>query len=180
MSKNKSIGLDVKQIGDLIKSLNTLSKTLKEMPTEITNEIGVLGLEKLNEKYSQRKQDANITDINTSVRPSENRCDILAQGRDVIYEEFGTGDEGKGNPHPDKSKYNLNDYNSGKYIRNANESSAQHGITGGKYWTYEKDGEIKYTQGVPSGKEMFETSNYLKETIPDVLKKKASDVLSKV
>lgn len=180
MSKNKKIGLDIKQIGDLIKSLNNLSKTFKEMPTEITNEIGVLGLEKLNEKYSQRKQDANITDINTSIRPSENRCDILAQGKDVVYEEFGTGDEGRKNPHPDKSKYNLNDYNSGKYIRDANEKSAQHGITDGKYWTYKKDGEIKYTQGVPSGKEMFETSNYLKETIPDVLKKKASDVLSKV
>lgn len=180
MSKNKSIGLDIKQIGDLIKSLNTLSKTLEKMPNELVNELGVLGLEKLNEKYSQRKQDENITDINTSIKPSENRCDILSQGKDVIYEEFGTGDEGKGNPHPDKSKYNLNDYNSGKYIRNANESSSQHGITDGKYWTYKKDGDIKYTQGVPSGKEMFETSNYLKETIPDVLKKKASDVLSKV
>lgn len=180
MSKNKSIGLDIKQIGDLIKSLNTLSKTLEKMPNELVNELGALGLEKLNEKYSQRKQDENITDINTSVKPSENRCDILSQGKDVIYEEFGTGDEGKGNPHPDKSKYNLNDYNSGKYIRNANEKSAQHGITDGKYWTYKKDGDIKYTQGVPSGKEMFETSNYLKETIPDVLKKKASDVLSKV
>lgn len=180
MSKNKSIGLDIKQIGDLIKSLNALSKTLEKMPNELVNELGVLGLEKLNEKYSQRKQDENITDINTSIKPSENRCDILSQGKDVIYEEFGTGDEGKGNPHPDKSKYNLNDYNSGKYIRNANESSAQHGITDGKYWTYKKDGDIKYTQGVPSGKEMFETSNYLKETIPDVLKKKASDVLSKV
>ena len=180
MSKNKSIGLDIKQIGDLIKSLNTLSKTLEKMPNELVNELGALGLEKLNEKYSQRKQDENITDINTSIKPSENRCNILSQGKDVIYEEFGTGDKGKGNPHPDKSKYNLNDYNSGKYIRNANESSAQHGITDGKYWTYKKDGDIKYTQGVPSGKEMFETSNYWKETIPDVLKKKASDVLSKV
>ena len=180
MSKNKSIGLDIKQIGDLIKSLNTLSKTLEKMPNELVNELGVLGLEKLNEKYSQRKQDESITDINTSIKPSENRCDILSQGKDVIYEEFGTGDKGESDPHPDKSKYNLNDYNSGKYIRNANESSAQHGITDGKYWTYKKDGDIKYTQGVPSGKEMFETSNYLKETIPDVLKKKASDVLSKV
>ena len=56
MSKNKSIGLDIKQIGDLIKSLNTLSKTLEKMPNELVNELGVLGLEKLNEKYSQRKQ----------------------------------------------------------------------------------------------------------------------------
>lgn len=180
MSKNKSIGLDIKQIGDLIKSLNTLSKTLEKMPNELVNELGVLGLEKLNEKYSQRKQDENITDINTSIKSSENRCDILSQGKDVIYEEFGTGDKGKDDPHPDKSKYNLNDYNSGKYIRNANEHSAKHGITSGKYWTYKKNGEVNYTQGVPSGKEMFETSNYLKETIPDVLKKKASDVLSKV
>ncbi len=180
MSKTKNIGLDVKQINGLIKSLRELSKTLEKMPNELVNELGVLGLEKLNEKYSQRKQDENITDINTSIKPSENRCDILAQGKDVIYEEFGTGDKGKSDPHPDKSKYNLNDYNSGKYIRNANEKSAQHGITDGKYWTYKKDGDIKYTQGVPSGKEMFETSNYLKDKIPDILKEKASDVLSKV
>ena len=182
MSKNKSIGLDIKQIGDLIKSLNALSKTLEKMPNELVNELGALGLDKLNEKYSQRKQDENITDISTSIKPSENRCDILSQGKDVIYEEFGTGDEGSKDGHPWKWQMpvKLNPYNSGKYIRNANESSAQHGITDGKYWTYKKDGDIKYTQGVPSGKEMFETSNYLKETIPDVLKKKASDVLSKV
>lgn len=177
---NKKIGLDIKQIDNLIKSLNNLSKTLKKMPTEVTNEIGELGLEILNEKYSQRKQDANITDINTSIKSSENRCDILSQGKDVIYEEFGTGDKGKDDPHPDKSKYNLNDYNSGKYIRNANEHSAEHGITSGKYWTYKKNGEVNYTQGVPSGKEMFNTSKELKEIIPKVLQEKASDVLSKV
>lgn len=177
---NKTIGLDIKQIDNLIKSLNNLSKTLKKLPTEITNEIGELGLEILNEKYSQRKQDENITDINTSIKTSENRCDILSQGKDVVYEEFGTGDKGKGNPHPDKSKYNLNDYNSGKYIRNANEHSAKHGITSGKYWTYKKNGEVNYTQGVPSGKEMFNTSKELKEIIPKVLQEKASDVLSKV
>lgn len=180
MSKNKKIGLDIRQIDDLMKRLTDLSKDLKKMPNEIVNELGEIGLDKLNEKYSQRKKDANITDINTSIRPSENRCDILSQGKDVIYEEFGTGDEGSKDPHPDKSRYNLNDYNSGKYIRDANERSAEHGITSGKYWTYEKNGTIYYTQGVPSGKEMFDTSNYLRNTIPDVLRKKASDVLSKV
>lgn len=186
MSKNKSIGLDVKQIGDLIKSLNTLSKTLEKMPNELVNELGALGLEKLNEKYSQRKQDENITDINTFIKTSENRCDILSQGKDVVYEEFGTGDKGEADPHPDiKSSYHLNKYNSGKYIRSSDnlsdEKAEEEGITKpGKYWTYKKDGDIKYTQGVPSGKEMFETSKYLKETIPDVLKKKRSDVLSKV
>lgn len=177
---NKKIGLDIKQIDNLIKSLNNLSKTLKKMPTEVTNKIGELGLEILNEKYSQRKQDVNITDIHTSLRPGDNKCDILSQGKDVVYEEFGTGDEGTRDPHPDKSKYNLNDYNSGKYIRNANEHSAEHGITSGKYWTYKKNGEVNYTQGVPSGKEMFNTSKELKELIPKVLQEKASDVLSKV
>ena len=180
MSKIKKINIDNRDINDLIKSLTKLSNDINELPKEISKEIAEIGLVKLNDFYGSKVDDPNITDIQTSIGQTATGYQIISKGRDVIYEEFGTGDKGKGNPHPDKSKYNLNDYNSGKYIRNANESSAQHGITDGKYWTYKKDGDIKYTQGVPSGKEMFETSNYLKETIPDVLKKKASDVLSKV
>ena len=96
--------------------------------------------------------------------------ELYAYGKDVVYEEFGTGDRGEQNQHPVKSRYNLNDYNSGRTIRKVDdvpEGSPEKedldtiGISSGKYWTYNKDGTVYYTQGVPSGQEMWKTRNYL-------------------
>ena len=44
-----------------------------------------------------------------------------------------------------------------------------------------KDGVPTPTQGIPAGKQMFDTSNYLRSgVIKTIMKEKASDVLSKV
>lgn len=79
-----------------------------------------------------------------------NGYEIRIVGSQVIYDEFGTGDEGLANPHPNKSKFGLRPYNSGKYIRRNRQTNR-------KYWTFISpvDWEIAYSSGVPSGQFVF-------------------------
>ncbi len=184
MSKIKKINIDNRDINDLIKSLTKLSNDINELPKEISKEIAEIGLVKLNDFYGSKVDDPNITDIQTSIRETATGYQIISKGRDVIYEEFGTGDKGQQTPHKEKSKYGLKPYNDGVYIRDVNpnnEKLISQGITSGKYWTYKKDGKVYYTQGVPAGMEMFKTSNYLRDKgIKQILDKKVGEVLSKV
>lgn len=189
MKKNKNFNLNTNSISSLISDLENLSKNIDDMSKQITDDVSKLGFNKLCSEYGHRVKDANIIDINVIREPTSNGYRIMSQGRDVIYEEFGTGDKGEQSPHPDKSKYNLNDYNSGSFILDVDDAHnqdylgilAQNGITSGKYWIYRKGGKKHLTQGVPAGMEMYKTGKYLRnEGVSRIMKKKASDVLSKV
>lgn len=177
--------VDTKEIGRMINSLNTLSSNINKLKTEIPKEIAEEGLKHLNSLYAKKPSTNDTDDINTSIQEYDGGCNIISQGKDVLYEEFGTGDVGKQSPHENKDKMSgLKGYNTGPTIRPFNPNNPAlkaHGITSGKYWTYEKDGEIQYTQGIPAGKQMFDTSDYLRSgVIKTIMKEKASDVLSKV
>lgn len=172
MVKVKSIGIDVGDINSLIKDLKKLSQNVKRLPDEVCREIAELGKEFLDDEYSQAQTDQTIdvSTINTNVLKVENGYQIQASGKDVLYEEFGTGEYGKALPHPEKEKYNLNDYNSGPIVSTHINKYGRH------YWFYKG-----YSEGNPSGAEMYNTATFLKNKgIKDVLEKKASDVLSKV
>lgn len=187
MSKKISMSLDVGDINNVIKQLQKLSADLKKLGNVVTKEIAEQGLSYLNNEYSNIT-DQNIKDIKTSVEKKANGYNIVAKGEDVFYEEFGTGDEGESvgsSPvvQEVRSRFSLNDYNSGEQIRNANDKSAKHGIVSGKYWTYKSNDseEIIYTQGVKPGLDVYNTSCFLKnKAIKNVLKEKGGDVLSKL
>ena len=185
MTNNKDITLDSNKINNVISSLTSLSKLLSESEETIAKEVAIDGLNVLNGFYS-KSFDENIEPPNTYIQKNQNGYSIVAHGDDVVYEEFGTGDEGANDPHPDKAKYRLNEYNSGRYIRDSDrlsdDKAKEKGITKpGNYWTYSKNGNIIYTQGVPSGKELYNTIQYLrKDGINAVLDKKVRNVISKL
>lgn len=175
------MSLNSKDLDNLISKLETLNKDIKKLPNKLSEEIAIEGFRELNRNYSLTPYDDNIQDVSTSVESSGNKASIIAQGRDVIYAEFGTGDKGEQNPHPDKSKYDLNAYNSGETIRYADDFSSFYGITSGNYWTYRRDGQFHITQGVPSGKQFFNTSKYLRDKgVREVEKRLVGDLLSKI
>lgn len=182
MTNNKDITLDSNKINNVISSLTSLSRLLSESEETIAKEVAIDGLNVLNGFYS-KSFDENIEPPNTYIQKNQNGYSIVAHGDDVVYEEFGTGDEGANDAHPWKGQtdFPLNAYNSGEHIREAGTSSAAHGITSGNYWTYSKNGNIIYTQGVPSGKELYNTIQYLhKDGINAVLDKKVRNVISKL
>lgn len=184
MNRVKKIQISSNDINELISGLETLSSEIKQMSMDIPLQVAHQGLTYLDKQYANTPDDENITDITTSVGKTANGYAILSSGYDVIYAEFGTGDEGQNRPHKEKSKYGLKGYNTGEHIREVSESNeklASKGITSGKYWTYEKDGKIIYTQGIPAGMQMFNTSNELRSNIiKKVLEEKGRDAISKV
>ena len=184
MNRVKKIQISSNDINELISGLKTLSNDIEQMRSDIPLQVAHQGLTYLDKQYANTPDDENITDITTSVGKTIDGYAILSSGYDVLYAEFGTGDEGQAKPHKEKSKYGLKGYNTGKHIRSVsegNEKLASKGITSGKYWTYEKDGKIIYTQGIPAGMQMFNTSNELRSNIiKKVLEEKGRDAISKV
>ena len=179
------ITVDVSDIKDIVNGLknlyNNIDKEAESMLREITNS----GKDYLDKQYNNTLgSDPNITDIDTRIDKTGKGYSLVSFGKDVIYEEFGTGDEGETHPHPVKSNYNLRDYNSGSFIIDVADVHnqefldilAQNGITSGKFWSYTKNG-AHLTQGVPSGQEMWKTRNYLiGEKIPEIVKEKGADI----
>lgn len=183
-----NINIGSTDVDKLIKALNNLQKDLQLHADNIAKDVSEKGLKYLDRQYmsSANRNDPNIDidSIRTNVEKTNNGYRIIAKGRDVIYEEFGTGDEGQKHQHPRKSSYTLDAYNSGKYIRSVNpdnETLKSKGITTGKYWTYKQNGTTMYTQGVRAGKEMWNTRNYItsKKFINEVVRKRGKEISDK-
>lgn len=97
---------------------------------------------------------------------------ISLEGESALYDEFGTGEEGLMDPHPLKSKFGLNPYNSGPFVStHINHENGKH------FWFYtpmagqsyfESTG---YTEGIPSGKQMYNTLQYIRSIKNDIINK---------
>ena len=70
---------------------------------------------------------------------------VRVGGEQLLYDEFGTGDEGEKHPHPQKNKYGLNPYNSGEHIVHSNN---------GNYWHYHNT----KTKGMKAGRFVYDAS----------------------
>jgi len=183
-----NVEIDETNVKSVINAFEDMLNNLDSFIDDAMKEIVSKGNTFLDAQYVSRVKDPNITDISTDWRKNDNEYVIEATGKDVIYEEFGTGDRGEESPHPNKSKYDLNDYNSGTFIMSVEDIGNQdlldllksEGITSGKYWKYHKNGQTYLTQGVPAGQEMWDTRNYLiKEVIPKIGKKRGKELCEK-
>lgn len=171
MSKVKKVNLDTKELATLIKSLKTFSSDLKKLPKDITKDIAEIGQEFLENEYANTKTDQtiDIDTISTEVIETNNGYSIVASGQELLYAEFGTGEYGAEDPHPRKSEFGLNAYNSGPTIK-VNTKTGRH------FWWYQG-----YSEGNPSGKQVFNTSKFLKDNVvKKVMKEKVGEVISKV
>ena len=173
MNKVKKVNLDVNELSSLIKSLRTLSTDLNDLPKKITKEIADIGQDFLEDQYANTRTDhtIDIDTISTEVVEKSNGYQIVASGEELLYAEFGTGEEGADDGHPWKYDFPLNPYNSGPYVSTHINKNGRH------YWIYNGT----YSEGNPSGKQMFNTSKYLKDNVvKKVMKEKVGEVLSKV
>ena len=183
-----NIEVDETDIKNIIKAFQDIVNNIDKEMNDTLKEIVTKGETYLDAQYVSRVKDPNISDISTSWKNKGDIFELISSGKDVIYEEFGTGDRGEESPHTEKeqfeNKYGLKKYNSGPYIRNVNDYDEnsyiyddlqEMGIVSGKFWRYKKPGNdtLYYTQGVPAGQEMWDTRNYLiNNVIPKVISKR--------
>lgn len=172
MIKRKNIALDTKEINNLIADLELIKENLEKAQRDIPKEVATIGKRYLDMQYQSMINDVSIEGkIETSVKSYKNGCSLVASGDDVVYIEFGTGEEGAKDGHPEKMDFRLNPYNSGPIVSTHVNKNGEH------YWFYKG----QYTQGIPSGKQMYNTRLYLEnQVVKKVIKEKASDVLSKI
>lgn len=208
------VTVNLSDIDKLIGALEQLKSDIKTISVETSKEVAEEGLKYLSKQYSKLYQDDNLTDIKTSIKKTEKGYSIVASGNDVMYAEFGTGDKGENDSHPDKSKYNLNPYNSGGTIMSTNDIKNPEVISilrnkgiSGNFWYYNEHNsgrksssvplsdeqkqnranylvkhhnEVHITQGVPAGKQMFNTMNKLRnDIIPKVVRKRGKEINDK-
>lgn len=185
MNKNIEVKLTPSGIEKAIRELNSLKKKVDDLPYLLTQEIANDAANFLKEQYANRPYslvnntyNAKAKSIdppetpNIDIIPTQYGHQIVATGKDILYDEFGTGEVGKSTATGDFLKYrgqfNLNDYNSGKFVsKNINQY-------GRHYWFYNGN----YTEGIPAGKQVFNTRNYiLNEGIKKATKKVMGDLL---
>lgn len=182
MKKILKVKLSPSSINQLKQKMQTLQKDLEKIDEEIVEELAEFTLEKIKQNYDSTPFKDGNEDVSFFKRGSEKQKTVGVMGSQVLYNEFGTGTEGQKSPHPEKSRFNLKGYNTGKTIRKAgvNTSPKTGVLLGELYWTYQKDGETIYTQGIPAGKQVFNASESLRREKNKIVKKKVSDKLSKL
>ena len=104
---------------------------------------------------------------------------LYLKGKNAVYDEFGTGTQGESNPHPMKGNFDLNPYNSGPYIFYNQFASAYQWyyrpMAGKPYFT-----ESGLTEGIPSGKQMYNTLQHIYSIKRDITKKHLDEAMDEL
>lgn len=170
-------------VNDFIKKLRFFESDMKDASIAIVNELvdeGQVIAEELNAAAPKSgKVDNDIIPVHSKVSiKGKARGSITMQGENAVYDEFGTGDQGAENPHPVKSKFGLNPYNSGPMI-------FYNQFAGRNQWYYRPMAGEPYftkhgaTEGIPAGKQMYTTAKELKKKKNKIAKGIVKEYLAK-
>lgn len=168
--------LGVFDIKDTVEDLKFLKNNIKTASEDIVEKLVSAGYE----EASITNASAPQSGIEPSVviqRITENRNKgyVALVGRNAVYDEFGTGEEGARRPHPKKDEASrpLNPYNSGPAIKIDK--------NGHYYWMYGPMAsrpyftETGYTNGIPAGKQIYNADMYIRKIKNDVIKEKLNE-----
>lgn len=152
--------LGKKELEKMKQKIDSWSIAMEDFAEGVVKDLTEFGVEKMEEIYSTYPLKGNEPlQFYISGTPLDKKVNMA--GKQAIYNEFGTGTEGQLNPHPIKSSFSLNDYNSGPTIRKAkpNSRAVEEGIPEGDlYWTYiDSSGKKQYTQGTPAQREVYDS-----------------------
>lgn len=166
-------------VTNLINQLEYLSDTIDTTSGLIVDKLVAKGIAKaveLNAAAPKSGTEDNI--IRGEYAKDKAAGSIIMEGPNAVYDEFGTGEEGAADPHPIKGQFGLNPYNSGPFV-----STHINPETGRHYWYYPPMSgrpyynDNGYTEGIPSGKQMYNTLRYIQSEKNNVIKKELEDAL---
>ena len=168
------------KVDDLKKRFEGLSKDLKvTVPGRIVDDICDAGVDKANELNDDAPRSGvdGVTIKKQKDKGVDNHGLIVMSGNDAVYDEFGTGEEGASDPHPMKSEFGLNPYNSGPFVSTHIDDNGRH------YWFYSDMEGMPYfyegglTYGIPSGKQMYNTLQYVRQIKGEIISKHINESL---
>lgn len=182
--KNIKIGLSSKELDGLIDKLNKLKKGLDKADKNIVKEMAQFAKDEVSTNLAETPyRDGNDESV-AFLEINGKKAKAGMRGKQVAYNEFGTGTMGEQSPHPEKSNFGLRDYNTGKTIRKNKKSNSDATAEGipinGMYWTYNYNGQKKYTQGIPAGKQVYKASEKLRTQKEKIIKQEVGEVISKL
>lgn len=181
------VGLSESNISSLRKKINSIPDSLTDASYKIVAELATTGEKaaKVLDANAPKSGKTSNTFSGTKPKLQENRvtAKVIMTGVNAVYEEFGTGEEGASDGHPLKwqtaSGTRLNPYNSGPTIK-VNPSTGRH------YWFHKPMagetyyGSTGYTEGIPSGKQMYNTLKYLNAIKHRVTVKHVNDTIQEI
>lgn len=167
-------------ISEAIQKVETLKSQLAEANEDIVFELVRMGHDYAVVMNNAAPQTGlQKSSVVGKVTESGKKGYIALQGPNAIYDEFGTGEEGATDPHPRKNEFPLNPYNSGPFVStHVNPKNGRH------YWYYPPMAgkpfykePYGYAEGVPSGKQMYYTAQYIRDNTKKVVQEKLSDAI---
>ena len=126
--KTIKVKLSNQGLNDLLQKVNNLKNGLKEAETKIVEKMADYTLEQIQNNFSSTTYKDGNDDVAFFKRGTDNKKTVGAMGTQVLYDEFGTGEEGAKDGHEMKGDFRLKPYNSGKTIRpnnNPNSTASQ-------------------------------------------------------
>lgn len=173
------VSTSIERIDKTIENINNLRDEITDiLPDDIVNAIVREG-QIIANGYNRSAPKSGLVDNYTGkIQSKEGAGAIIMSGPNVIYDEFGTGEEGASQPHPLKNYYDLNPYNSGPFIfynELAGRYQWRYGPMAGKpYFT-----NTGLTSGIPAGKMMYNTANDIRKIKNDIAAKKINKAIKK-
>ena len=175
MSKETHITLKFNNIKQTIKQVKDYKEDLDRRIDRYMNKLGKLGVAyaKASVPSGLLDYDGNDpltgADIYYDYDSKTKKLQIIAQGMPCLWVEYGTGDMGRADPHPDiQDSYAYKrvgywEYPISESLYRLREAA---GLPGG--YAPNKGYYVAVTKGMPSTPYMYNTAQYLKEHMKDI------------
>lgn len=159
MSKKIKIGLSVREIEQLEKSVQEHKKWLQNRSKVLLERLAQLGATNISLRFS-RAVYSGKKDFSVSVKPFKNGYKVIVDGESVLFIEFGSGIT-YGSGHPEASEHGMGPgtYPDGKGHWND---------LNGWYIPKEKGGG--HTYGNPPAMAVYQTVKDLERELPNIVK----------
>lgn len=178
------IQLSETSVKDAIQRLKTLEDNIRIANENIVDRLVNTGSEQAM-FYNSTAPTYGVSDIRiiaeTTLNGNKSNGTISMNGSNAVYYEFGTGEEGMASPHPVKENFGLRPYNSGPFVSTHINKAGRHYwlIPKGKYSPNSYVRKGGYTEGIPAGKQMYNTAQHLHSIKHDIIKKELNAAVRK-
>lgn len=167
-------------------------KNINSIAEKLVQRAATRGAEILENKYDLINTGNEMPDVTTEITGKSAK--IIASGKDVMFEEFGTGTVGRDSVYPGNLPTETIRFTSGGIQKSTNgweyyylPSSAKHtSLSGRKVWkvpkgvTGDEINEWGYTSGQKSQHQIFDTARELEKEIPQIFSKILDEELNNV